>query len=320
MAQTGLDRIKQAIIAPRSAAMKLAWMCGGLAGATGLRLALDRGAYGVPFLTFYPLILLTAIFLGGRYATMTAACAALIVNYVFLSAPWLAAENVACAIMLLLYLLTIGIIVGTGHVLRTLVLENEEHLRQSDAFNVELQHRTKNALQIMRSLIARGPRGEDPEAYAQNLAGRLDALAKANELLRFGALESCDIGALVASTLAPFDATRIHIAGKRCHVAKSATTPLVMALHELCTNATKYGALSSEGGQVSITWMAQAGDRAQAVAIDWREQHGPPVAPPTRRGLGSRVLVANNGLRAVELDWAAAGLVCRMRVDGWKVA
>ena len=318
MGEPWLVRIKQAIVAPQPVAMKLAWLVGGIACATGLRLVLDRGAYGVPFLTFYPLILLASIFLGGRYAAATAAVAVFMVNRVF-AAPWLASEGPARVVMLLLYLMTFGVIVATGHVMRSLVLENEEHLRQTNAFNTELQHRTKNALQIMRSLIARGPRGEDPAAYYENLAGRLDALAKANELLRFGMLESCEIGTLVAATLEPFDSSRFRISGKNCLVAKSATTPLVMALHELCTNATKYGALSAEDGHVAIGWGIEDCGSGPFVSIDWCEHGGPPVAAPTRRGLGSRILTPNGGLRAVDLEWRPAGLCCRMHADGQPV-
>ncbi|MES2492105.1 MAG: HWE histidine kinase domain-containing protein [Pseudomonadota bacterium] len=314
MGQSGHDRIKHAIVAPRSTAARLAWMSAGLVCATGIRLALDRGAYGVPFLTFYPVILLSAVFLGVPYAALTALGAAAIVYTLFDSPFESAGLGPGQIVMMLLFLAAFAIIILTGQVLRNLVLENEEHLRQADAFNTELQHRTKNALQIMRSLIARRPRGEDPAEFYANLASRLDALAKANELLRFGVLESCDMGELIASTLRPFDARRFRVSGHKCVVGKSAATPLVMALHELCTNATKYGALSEEGGSVAIVW--RPAQHGTGVEINWRECGGPAVSPPVRRGFGSRILVANGGLRKVQLNWNKDGLECLLEADG----
>jgi len=308
-----LEGIKRAIIAPRSTGVKITMLFGGLAAATLSRLVIDRGENGVPFLTFYPVVLLSAIFLGGRYAAACALIAAVIANRIFMPMPWLTVSPLARVAILLLYGLTIWIIIVTGHLMRRLVLENEEHARQQDAFNLELQHRTKNALQIMRALIARGPRGEDPATYFQVLAGRLDALAGANELLRFGVLESAPLEELVARAIRPFDLDRFIVTGQPCEIARSATTPLMMALHELGTNASKYGALSAEHGSVEITWALPAAPGGD-VAITWKEHGGPPVTPPTRRGLGSRLLAPNGGMRRVDLDWNPAGLRCDLAV------
>jgi len=308
-----LELIKQAIIAPRSRLAKTCILLSALAFGTALRLAIDAGANGVPFLTFYPVILLAAIFLGGGYAALAAVLAVLCVRLALPDAPWIAATLPARLVMFALYSLTILIIIVTGDVMRRLVLENEAYIRQQDTFNSELQHRTKNALQIMRALIARGPRGEDPARYFQTLAGRLDSLAKANELLRFGALESAGIGPLVDAAIAPFGRDHFVVSGPDCQVSRPAATPLMMALHELCTNAHKYGALSADGGTVTIAW--QVARSGASLEIEWTERGGPPVDLPTHRGLGWRLLAPNGGLRRVDLDWQREGLVCRMVAD-----
>jgi two-component sensor histidine kinase len=309
-----LERIERAIITPMPAWRKLAALGLGLGVATAIRIAIDGGASGVPFLTFYPVILLAAIFLGAPYAAAGAAGAALIASRLFMPAPWLSVHGPARIAILVLYVMAIGLMVILGDIMRRLVMESEAHARQQDAFNAELQHRTKNSLQIMRALIARGPRGEDPQTYFTNLAGRLDALAKANELLRFGVLEAASVDCLVRAAIEPFDDGRFELSGPPCDVARSAATPLVMALHELCTNAIKYGALSLEGGTIWLGWEATANDTA--VLITWIERGGPPVAAPSHRGLGSRLLVANGGLARVDLDWRAEGLLCRIIANG----
>ena len=288
-------------------------MLDGLAVATILRVALSGYTDRVQFLTFMPAILFSALFLDVAWAVASAVLTVLIVNNLFMPTPWRLGGEPIPLLLLTIYVLTVGTVIAAGHLLRRILRENEAHIAQAEAFNAELQHRTKNVLQIMRSLVARGPREEDPQRYYDNLGGRLDALAKANELLRYGALETCRIRDLVSSALAPFDRERFTIAGPDVRVSRAATTPLMMALHELSTNATKYGALSIDGGSVSVTWAA---GREGVVTIDWHEHGGPPVARPRRQGLGTRLLVPHGGLRDVRLDWRETGLVCRLVASG----
>lgn len=321
MAAIPLDRVKRGIVARRPWWANCAILAVALLGATGLRLFIDGGQNGFPFLTFFPVVLLAAVFLGGGYAVFAAIAAVVIVGQLFFDTPWLSGADSAKIFILVLYVAMVSFVIMIGYVMRLLVLENEAHSRQQAAFNAELQHRTKNALQIMRALIARGPRGEDPSTYFETLAGRLDALAKANELLRFGVLESAGLRELVTMAVAPFDPTRFTLDGPACRVSRQAATPLMMALHELCTNATKYGALSADEGTVAVRWQVPAeglpqGVGAQRVGIVWEERGGPAVVPPTHRGLGSRLLTANGGLTSVELEWRNEGLVCRLAALG----
>jgi len=207
------------------------------------------------------------------------------------------------------YFLTIGILILTGETMRQLVVENEAHAEQAEAFNIELQHRTKNALQMMRALASRASRATDPAEFYSMLSGRLDALAKANELLRFGVLPSCDMEELVNAVLHPFRSAQLQRSGPPCQVDRDAVTPLMMALHELCTNATKYGALSVETGRVVLTWTEPQGG---VIALEWQESGGPPVMPPQTKGIGSRLLQAHGALSRVDLDFRADGVRCRI--------
>lgn len=309
MTTSRLKRISHCLLHRRSHAVQAALVAGGLALATGLRLTLGIDASIVPFATYFPIILLSALLLDIGWSIATAVLAVLIVNNLLLDHPWRLGQGVVPPALLALFALSVAIIITTGAVLRAILRENAEHVAQIEAFNVELQHRTKNILQIMRALVGRGAREADPQTYYEALGGRIDALAKANGLLRYGAADSCELDELVRSALAPFDLSRCAITGRPERIGQSASTPLVMALHELATNATKYGALSVEGGRVAVDWHADGPD---AVRLTWTEQGGPPVQPPTRRGLGSRLLVPHGGLRDVVLDWNPAGLHCEM--------
>lgn len=313
MAAGGLERIRRALLAPRSQALQALLMLDGLALATMFRVVMGGYTDRVQFLTFLPAIVLSALFLDVIWAVGSAILTLLIVNNLFMPTPWRLGDQPIPFLLLAIYALTVGTVIAICHLLRRILKENEAHIAQAEAFNAELQHRTKNVLQIMRSLVARGPRESDPQRYYDNLGGRIDALAKANELLRYGALETCRITDLVRSALAPFDRERFSIAGPDVRVSRAATTPLMMALHELCTNATKYGSLSADAGMVSVAWTA---GRAGQVTIDWHEQGGPTVAKPRHQGLGTRLLVPHGGLRDVRLDWRETGLVCRLVVSG----
>lgn len=309
-----LDDARRLLLAPRSPAVRIGLMLAAVAIAAGLRWMLDRGAYGVPFLTFYPVVLLAALFLGSRYAVLSALLSLLVVRLLFVHTGWYLADLSIRLLMLAMFGVTVAIIVGTGHFVRQILIENQAHIAQAEAFNAELQHRAKNALQVLRALVGRGPReGEDPHEFHAKLLGRMKALGKANQLLRFGALDSARWADLLAGAIAPFDPSRFRCTGPDCRVHNSAATPLVMALHELGTNAVKYGALSVESGHVEVEWSVVDGGR---LAVVWREVGGPPVTPPATRGFGSRLLRPHGGLKAVTLDWAPAGLVCRMELLG----
>jgi hypothetical protein len=144
---------------------------------------------------------------------LTAIGSAIAGTYFFMQPALTLAISWSGAVVLTMFAITAGVMIFVGDVLRASVLENAERARQSDAFNRELQHRTKNALQMMRALAAQTSKATHPAEFYEKLAGRLGALAKANELLRFGALNSCDIADLVRAAVAPFGHEQITTRG-----------------------------------------------------------------------------------------------------------
>lgn len=281
---------------------------------TAMRWLIDRGAMGAPFVLYFPAIQMIATFLGWRWGAVTAVASGLVAWYLFLPPHFAFNLAVEQVVALTLFTSSSIMMVLVGQLLRNTLFELQARAQQSEDFNHELQHRTKNSLQMMRALASQASRATDPAEFYEMLGGRLGALAKANELLRFGALKSCDMGDLIKAAIAPFAHDRFDLSGPACAVSRNACTPLMMALHELATNASKYGALSTPGGRVRIAWDDEGGDGQ--LRLRWQEIGGPAVSAPTHKGMGSRLLRPSSGMRAVDLRFLPEGVICEMIVIG----
>ncbi len=178
----------------------------------------------------------------------------------------------------------------------------------------ELNHRVKNTLSLVQGLAHQSFRaGQKPETAATDFLARLSALAVAHDLLTRDQWEGVTIAELVRGATA-HAAERVDAAGPHLLVSPKSAVALVMALHELTTNAVKYGALSVASGRATTEWSGQPGDRFRLI---WRETGGPSVAPPSRRGFGvrmiERVLASDLG-GVVNIDFVPTGVVCT--IDG----
>lgn len=174
----------------------------------------------------------------------------------------------------------------------------------------ELNHRVKNTLALVQAIAHQSFRAGADSATAQdNFMARIRTLAGAHDLLTREQWEGVTLAELVRAATAPLDAARINAAGDALVVTPKAAVPLAMALHELGTNAVKYGALSTPDGRVDIAWTIDD----DSLHLDWRETGGPRVAAPERRGFGvkmmERALASDLGGR-VKVDFAADGVRC----------
>ncbi|NEX95068.1 PAS domain S-box protein [Caulobacter sp. 17J65-9] len=177
----------------------------------------------------------------------------------------------------------------------------------------EMSHRVKNTLAVVQAMVGLALRRAETLAEAEAaLNVRLKALASAHDLLTAGSWEGADLAEVVSrATCAHGPAERFRIAGPPVRLSPDGALALSLALQELATNAVKYGALSTEGGQVEIGWTAAA----ERLELIWRERGGPAVAPPEAAGFGARLLE-----RVVEHDlggrilrrWEPGGLVCEI--------
>ncbi|MDB5644811.1 HWE histidine kinase domain-containing protein [Methylobacterium sp.] len=184
----------------------------------------------------------------------------------------------------------------------------------------ELNHRVKNTLATVQSIAGQSLRRlEGPEASAARAAfeARLLALARVHNVLTRESWDGAELGNVVADAIAPLDATegqrsRFIVSGPALRLPPRLALSIAMALHELGTNAVKYGALSQEGGTVAITWTISREPETRLL-LRWAEAGGPPVAPPTRTGFGSRLIersLARELDGEVQLHFAAAGVIC----------
>lgn len=176
----------------------------------------------------------------------------------------------------------------------------------------ELQHRIKNTLATVRAIAARSARTTpDPQLFMRAFEDRLIALAASHELLTQGGWKGADVRDLIERELRPYDVSRLRLTGDRRQVPPQAAVPLSLAIHELATNAAKYGALSVEGGSVDVAWWSEMKMGQPRLRIHWRESGGPPVAGPSRRGFGTELLdgMMRRGADPV-LDFARTGLRC----------
>jgi PAS domain S-box-containing protein len=193
----------------------------------------------------------------------------------------------------------------------------EAELRQYLLFD-ELNHRVKNTLAIVQALAQQTLRTRpDPERFAEAFSDRLASLARAHSLLTNDSWRGASLRDIVATALEAFvDESRpVEIGGDAVMIPATTTITLSLMLHELATNAAKYGALSVPEGRLSIRWSAAEFSSSTAVDLHWQEDNGPPVSPPKDRGFGSRLLAgsARQLGAAFELDFAAQGLRCRLR-------
>ncbi len=186
----------------------------------------------------------------------------------------------------------------------------------------ELNHRVKNTLAIVQSLVVQTARGSAmPDALRDTLEARLHALAAAHDLLTRETWRGAELADVVAATLAPFDgaAIRVRAHGPGLRLPPNAALVLNMALHELATNAAKYGALSAPDGYVEIAWRLAPADGVSSGVLDllWSERGGPAVAPPARQGFGSQLIEDGVSYQlggSVALRFDPVGVECRFLI------
>lgn len=186
---------------------------------------------------------------------------------------------------------------------------------QQDVLNRELSHRLKNTLTLVQAIAAQTLRNApDIDTAREALAARLIALGKAHDILLDGRADSACVAAVVRGALDLHDDTgcRFQISGPSLFIGPSTTLSLGLLLHELATNAVKYGALSVPEGSVAIDWIIEGEGPDGTFRLDWRERGGPPVIPPTRRGFGSRLIERGLSGGDVALSYPTDGLICTL--------
>ena len=194
--------------------------------------------------------------------------------------------------------------------------ELRDYLERERELRLELNHRVKNILASVISIFEMTRRGAATiEDLSDDFRGRLTALSNVHSTVFLAGGEEVSLGAAVNSTLAPYRSENedgIHVDGPEVLVSRNAATTLALCLHELATNAIKYGALSQPNGQVLLKWEISSGADPR-LTITWTETGGPPVVEPSRVGYGTKYIrSALTGLfgESPELKFSAHGLRC----------
>jgi two-component sensor histidine kinase len=182
----------------------------------------------------------------------------------------------------------------------------------------ELHHRIKNTLATVSAIASQSLRTATSLEHGQQaIESRLLALGRAHDLLLQARWASASLAHIVQGATEPYDskgAGKFSISGPDFRISSAAVLALAMTLNELCTNTTKFGALSAPSGRVEIAWSI---DEASArLRLSWREKDGPPVQAPARRSFGTRLMetLGKQLSGKVELSYAPAGFVYTLNV------
>jgi two-component sensor histidine kinase len=195
------------------------------------------------------------------------------------------------------------------------ITERDEAERGRELLVAELNHRVKNTLAIVQAIAHQTFRSAiSPAEARKSFEGRLTTLSAAHNLLTQTNWERVSLKELANLTLGGngTNANRISLTGPNILLPPKDAVSIAMALHELCTNAVKYGALSNDEGRITVTW-SQPNRNGDHLELRWEESGGPPVVPPTHRGFGSLLLertLAQDLEGEVKIEFRPEGLVC----------
>jgi two-component sensor histidine kinase len=197
------------------------------------------------------------------------------------------------------------------------VMERTEAHRQAEdqvrLLMNEVNHRSKNILSVVMA-VAQQTVATSPEEFKQRFGNRVHALAVSHDLLVMNQWKNIDVADLISGQLAHFGdliGERIVLDGQPLHLSAAAAQVVGMVMHELSTNAVKYGALSGEEGSIEIAWQVETTEAGKRFAISWVERSGLPIIPPAHRGFGTTVVtkMAQMSLDGeAKLDFPPSGL------------
>jgi PAS domain S-box-containing protein len=210
-----------------------------------------------------------------------------------------------------------GRIVGASKVARD-VTERKRAEKLRHLLTDELNHRVKNTLATVQAMASQSlRRARDPADFVASFSGRLQALAKAHSLLTEANQHRAEVMQLVREQveLGGVDDERISYSGPFLILDAQLTVHLGLVLHELATNACKYGALSVPDGRLSVTWEMQT-NGGRILALEWSERGGPKVSAPSGRGFGTTLIEQTMRTQGGEasINYAADGVSCRIRL------
>jgi len=208
-----------------------------------------------------------------------------------------------------------GKIVGASKIARD-ITEQKRSQEKISALAREAEHRSKNMLANVQAVVNLS-QASAPEELKKAIEGRIKALANVHSLFVQTRWIGAELSTIVSQELAPYSSreNRVRIDGPQMLLEPAAAQAVAVSLHELATNAAKYGSLSVTGGRVDLKWSQEADGQLK---LRWIETGGPPVEAPTRKGFGGRIILQMiSQLKGTShFDWRPEGLVCEIALQG----
>jgi PAS domain S-box-containing protein len=208
-----------------------------------------------------------------------------------------------------------GKIVGASKIARD-ITEQKRTQEQIDTLAREAEHRSKNLLATVQATVNLS-QSDTPEGLKQAIEGRIHALANVHSIFIETRWIGAELSTIATQELTPYferNERRVRIDGPQVLLEPNAAQAIAITLHELATNAAKYGALSVANGQVDLKWLHEADGR---LILRWREMRGPAVQIPTHQGFGTRIIerIIGQLKGRARFDWHADGLVCEITLQ-----
>jgi two-component sensor histidine kinase len=307
-----LDRLAElsARIQPYSTdALTIALIC--LGAATALRFMGSSTNSDFLFATYFPAILAAGL-LAGIPAAVSVTIASALIMRLFFVPPYLhsASQTSDEYIDFLMYLISAALTICFAHYCR--VVLNRLHKRNltNEILARELQHRNKNVCAVL-DVIVRKSLADDPDR-AKKVFGRIKAIMYANDLLTAAQPRLVTLKQLLLQEFAPYGEERLEAVGPEFIIEPETARHFILLIHELVTNAAKYGSLSRLSGRVLVEWLKDD----EAIILNWKESGGPTIDLPKREGFGSQLaaacIKALSG--SMQRDFAPDGFACSIRL------
>ena len=282
--------------------------------ATIIRIVLDPYILPpAPFFTYYVAVLLTAFFCGLWPALFAIAISGITALYLFLPPRWSFETSVQGAIALSAFFtiaVLMVVVVASLHAAIKNILAQEQ---QTKLLANELQHRTSNLLTVIQSIAQRSLAGDISLAEGREIfEARLQALARMQSQLTSSKMDAVSLDEIIRSELEAFP-SQTKIEGVEIFLDYQQAQKFSLAVHELATDALKYGALSAPTGGVRIAWSVSNNGNGHVLKFRWKERGGPTVVVPTREGFGSTLLKA--AFEKTCMDYAPDGLSCEIETN-----
>ena len=266
-------------------ALAIALVC--LGAATVLRLMGSWTNSDFLFSTYFPAILAAGL-LAGIPAALGVTIASTIIVRLFFVPSYLHAssQNYGELVDFLMYLISAALTISFAHCCRVVLKRLHKRNLTNETLAKELQHRSKNVCAVI-DVIIRKSLADEPER-ANKVFGRIKAMMHANELLTASQPQLLTVKQLLLEAFAPYGEDRLQAFGPEITLHPDVARHLILLVHELVTNAVKYGSLSRLSGRVMVDWR-EDGD---AIVLAWKEINGPRVESPQRVGFGSHLVAA----------------------------